>query len=375
MTESLFTRRTVETPLPAVDRRQRMTALGFGQVFSEHMVTIRYDEARGWYDATLEPYGPISFDPATSALHYGQTIFEGLKAYAQPDGSVATFRPEANAARFARSAARLAMPALPEELFVGALHELADIDRDWIPTSGEESLYFRPFMIATDPYLGVRPSSSYLFLLIASPVGAYFPRGVQPVKVWLSTEYVRAAPGGTGEAKCGGNYAASLVAQAQAAEQGCDQVVWLDAIERTYIEEMGGMNMFFVSRPDGPEGETTIFTPELTGTLLAGVTRDTILSLAGEHGWKSEERKLTVEEWREGCASGVLSEAFACGTAAVVTPVGEVAGASGGWTVGDGGSGPVTLAIREALLGIQHGRLADSRGWMHELLPAGSVAV
>lgn len=375
MADSLFTRRPLEHPLPAADRRQKMTGLAFGQVFSEHMVTIRYAAGRSWYDAGVEPYGPISLDPATSALHYGQTIFEGLKAYAQPDGSVATFRPEANAARFARSAARLAMPALPAELFVGALHELVDIDRAWIPTSGEESLYFRPFMVATDVFLGVRPSSSYLFLLIASPVGAYFPRGIQPVKVWLSTEYVRAAPGGTGEAKCGGNYAASLIAQAQAAEQGCDQVVWLDAVERTYIEEMGGMNLFFVSQPDGPEGETTIVTPELTGTLLAGVTRDAILSLAGELGWKAEERRITVEQWREGCAGGGISETFACGTAAVVTPVGEVAGADGGWTVGAGGSGPVTLAIREALLGIQHGHRADSRGWMHELLPAGSLTV
>lgn len=359
-TAPAFARRLTATPLTAQERSSRMQQLGFGQVFTEHMVTARYDVERGWHDLAVEPYAPISLDPATSVLHYGQAIFEGLKVYAQPDGSLATFRADANAARFARSAARLAMPALPAEVFLGAVRQLVDVDRDWVPTRGEESLYLRPFMIATDPFLGVRPSSTYLFLLIASPVGAYFPRGVQPVSVWLSTEYVRAAPGGTGEAKCAGNYAASLVAQAQAAEQGCDQVVWLDALERRWVEEMGGMNLYFVER-DGEE--TRLVTPELTGTLLAGVTRDTILALGSDLGLKTEERRISTEEWEEGARSGRIAETFACGTAAVVTPVGQVKHAGGEFAVADGGSGPVTLRLREALLDLQHGRVPDPHGW------------
>jgi len=362
-----FSRRLVGAALPAQERDARMQQLGFGQVFTEHMVSVRYDEAPGWHEAALEPYGPLSLDPATSVLHYGQAIFEGLKAYRQPDGSVATFRPEVNAARFARSAARLAMPALPAELFLGAIRELVTVDRDWVPSRGEESLYLRPFMIGTDPFLGVRPSSSYLFLLIASPVGAYFPRGVHPVSVWLSTEYVRAAPGGTGEAKCAGNYAASLVAQAQAATRGCDQVVWLDAVERRYVEEMGGMNLYFVER-DG--AETTLVTPALTGTLLPGVTRDAILTIGRDLGYKTEERRIDTEEWEEGCRTGRITETFACGTAAVVTPVGHVKSARSEWTVADGGSGEVTLRLRSALLDLQHGRAEDPHRWMHTLVPA-----
>jgi len=363
----LFATRLTATPLSVQQRDARMLQLGFGQVFTEHMVTVRWQDGKGWYDAALEPYAPLRLDPATSVLHYGQAIFEGLKAYAQPDGSIATWRPEANAARFQRSAERLAMPPLPTELFVGALRALVTADRAWVPTRGEESLYLRPFMIATDPFLGVRPSSSYLFLLIASPVGAYFPRGVQPVTVWLTTEYVRAVPGGTGEAKCAGNYAASLVAQAQAAAQGCDQVVWLDALEHRWVEEMGGMNLYFVER----DGETTtLVTPELTGSLLAGVTRDTILTLGADLGLRTQERRVSTQEWEAGCASGRISETFACGTAAVVTPVGAVRHAGGGWAVADGGSGPVTLRIREALLDLQHGRAADPHGWRHPLVPA-----
>jgi len=367
MSEDLFERRLTAAPLPAQERDARMEQLGFGQVFTEHMVTIRWHAEKGWYDAAIEPYAPLQLDPATSVLHYGQSIFEGLKAYAQPDGSIATWRPEVNAARFARSAARLAMPALPEGLFLGACRELVTADRAWVPTRGEESLYLRPFMIATDPFLGVRPSLTYLFLLIASPVAAYFPRGVEPVTVWLSTEYVRAAPGGTGEAKCAGNYAASLVAQAQAAEQGCDQVVWLDAVERRWVEEMGGMNLYFVER-DGDT--TTLVTPELSGTLLAGVTRDTILSLGADLGMRVEERRFSTDEWRASCASGRITETFACGTAAVVTPVAGVKHTGGEWNVGDGGSGPVTLRIRETLLDLQHGRTADPHGWRHQLVPA-----
>lgn len=226
-------------PLSAAEREARLANPGFGRIFTDHMVTIRWTEGRGWHDAQLSPYAPLEMDPANMTLHYGQSIFEGLKAYRQPDGTVATFRPESNAARFQSSARRLAMPELPAEAFVKAVELLVQQDRDWVPTEAEQSLYLRPFMFATEVGLGVRPANEYLFIVIASPAGAYFPGGVKPVSVWLSEEYVRAAPGGTGAAKCAGNYAASLVAQAQAAAQGCDQVVWLDAAEHKWIEEMG----------------------------------------------------------------------------------------------------------------------------------------
>ena len=322
------------------ERTALMVDPGFGRIFTDHMVTIRYAEGKGWYDARLEPYGPISLDPATAALHYGQEIFEGLKVYRHPDGGLGLFRPEQNARRFNRSAARLAMPQLPEELFLESIRLLVEHDEKWVPSAPETSLYLRPFMFATDPYLGVRPAQEYLYVLIASPVGAYFPRGVQPVSVWLSTDYTRAAPGGTGEAKCAGNYAASLVAQAQAAAQGCDQVVWLDAIEHKYIEEMGGMNLYFIL--DG----NTLVTPELNGSLLPGVTRDSILALAEELGLRTDVRRISTDEWRETAANGRMTEAFACGTAAVITPVGHVKSSEGEFTVADGGPGEVTMKLR-----------------------------
>ncbi|TQS44232.1 branched-chain amino acid aminotransferase [Cryptosporangium phraense] len=348
-------------PASDEERAALMADPGFGRIFTDHMVTIRYAEGKGWYDARLEPYGPISLDPATSALHYGQEIFEGLKVYRHPDGSLGLFRPEQNARRFNRSAARLAMPEIPEELFLESIRLLVERDQNWVPSAPETSLYLRPFMFATDPYLGVRPALEYLYVLIASPVGAYFPRGVQPVSVWLSTDYTRAAPGGTGEAKCAGNYAASLVAQAQAAAQGCDQVVWLDATEHKYIEEMGGMNLYFVF-----EG-TTLVTPELNGSLLPGVTRDSILQLAQELGLETDVRKISTDEWRESAASGRMTEAFACGTAAVITPVGTVKGTDGEFAVADGGPGEVTMKLRSALLDIQHGRVNDTHGWITTL--------
>ncbi|HEV2087190.1 MAG TPA: branched-chain amino acid aminotransferase [Cryptosporangiaceae bacterium] len=360
-----FDLRPTATPVPAEERAARLASPGFGEVFTEHMVTIRYAEGKGWYDARLEPYGPISLDPATSALHYGQEIFEGLKAYHQPDGGVALFRPEQNAARFSRSAARLAMAPLPEELFLESLRLLVVQDRGWIPTEPETSLYLRPFMFATDVFLGVRPALEYLYVLIASPVGAYFPRGVKPVSVWLSTDYTRAAPGGTGEAKCAGNYAASLVAQAQAAERGCDQVVWLDAVEHRWVEEMGGMNLYFVFAD--ADGGRTLVTPELTGTLLPGVTRDSILTIAADLGLRAEVRRISTDEWREAALSGRMTEAFACGTAAVVTPIAQVQGADGEFTMTGGEPGEVTMRLRTALLDLQHGRAPDPYGWMHRI--------
>jgi branched-chain amino acid aminotransferase len=355
------------TPLSAQERDARLADPGFGRFFTDHMVTIAWERGRGWHDAQLVPYAPLPLDPAAMVLHYGQSVFEGLKAYRQPDGSIATFRPQENAHRFQRSARRLAMPELPEELFVASIQALVAQDQSWVPSGEERSLYLRPFLFATEVGLGVRPASSYLYVLIASPAGAYFPRGLKPVTVWLSEEYTRAAPGGTGEAKCAGNYAASLVAQAQAAERGCDQVVWLDAVEHRYVEEMGGMNLYFVR---GSADSARLVTPALTGTLLPGVTRDSLLTLAADLGHRSEASRVSVEEWREGNASGEITEVFACGTAAVITPVGEVRSAHAEWTVGDGGIGPVTAQLREALLAVQTGHAPDAHGWRFPLVGA-----
>ena len=355
-------------PAPASAERvaEILAAPGFGRYFTDHMVTIAWDAARGWHDATVGPYRPLELDPAAVVLHYAQSIFEGLKAYRQPDGSVATFRPGVNAERMRNSAARLAMPPLPDELFLGSLRELLAVDERWVPAAGgEDALYLRPFMIASSNGLGVRPSEEYLYLLIASPAGAYFPRGLAPVSVWLSTDYVRAAPGGTGEAKCGGNYAASLAAQAQATAEGCDQVVWLDAVEHRWVEEMGGMNLFFVFTE--ADGSVEVVTPELSGSLLPGVTRDSLLDLAREEGATVTERRLSVEEWEKETASGHLTEVFACGTAAVITPVGSVKDAGGSFTVGDGTPGAMTQRLRDRLTSIQRGVAPDPHGWMHAL--------
>jgi branched-chain amino acid aminotransferase len=355
------------TPLAAAEREAILADPGFGRHFTDHMVTVAWTEGRGWHDAQLVPYAPLTLDPAVMVLHYGQAIFEGLKAYRRADGAVATFRPHANAQRFQRSARRLAMPELPEDLFVASIEALVSQDRDWVPSGAERSLYLRPFMFSTEVGLGVRPANSYLYVLIASPAGPYFPRGLKPVTVWLSESYTRAAPGGTGEAKCAGNYAASLVAQAQAAAEGCDQVVWLDAVEHRWVEEMGGMNLFFVL---GSGDDARLVTPELTGTLLPGITRDSLLGFAQELGLPAEERRISTEEWEEGNASGAITEVFACGTAAVVTPVARVKAIGRGWTIGDGEPGPVTQHVRATLLGIQTGEAPDPHGWMHTVVPA-----
>ncbi|MCD2262401.1 branched-chain amino acid aminotransferase [Dietzia aurantiaca] len=359
-----FDIRPSASPRSAQDREAILASPGFGQHFTDHMVTINYADG-AWGTPVIEAYGPLSIDPSAVVLHYAQTIFEGLKAYRQADDSIASFRPEQNAARFNRSAQRLAMPQIPEDLFMESLRQLIAIDRDWVPAAGgEEALYLRPFMIATESGLGVRPAEEYMYSVIASPAGAYFSRGVAPVSVWLSTEYVRASPGGTGAAKFGGNYAASLRAQEQAAAEGCDQVVWLDAIERKYVEEMGGMNLFFIL---GSGDSAQIVTPELSGSLLPGVTRDSLLQLARHLGYPVTERKVSVEEWESGVATGEISEVFACGTAAVITPVGSVKHAGGGYTVGDGGPGEITMRLRETLTGIQRGSVEDPFGWMTTL--------
>jgi branched-chain amino acid aminotransferase len=338
---------------------------GFGRFFTDNMVVIPYREGDGWGRGTLRPYGPIPMDPAGSVLHYGQAIFEGFKAYGQPDGSIKTFRPEANANRFNASARRLAMPEIPVDLFMEAADLLIAQDRAWTPKAIGESLYMRPFMIGTEAALGVKPSRDYLFILIASPAGAYFPQGVKPVTVWISQDYVRAAPGGTGFAKCAGNYAASLVAQQQAKGEGCDQVVWIDAIHRKYVEEMGGMNIFFVYAENGG---TTVVTPELTGTLLPGITRLSLLDVAKELGFRAEERRISIDDWEADLSAGRMTEAFACGTAAVITPIGTVKSTRGTWVVGDAQAGPVSTKLREHLLNIQHGLAPDTHGWLHRVV-------
>ncbi|HJQ03255.1 MAG TPA: branched-chain amino acid aminotransferase [Jatrophihabitans sp.] len=351
-------------PVSDADRAAILADPGFGRYFTDHLVRVDWTRENGWDAGSVQPYGPIPMNPATSSLHYGQLVFEGLKAYQQTDGTVAAFRPEMNAARFARSAARMAMPALPAELFLESLRALVEVDRGWVPTTPDASLYLRPFMIASEVGLGVRPADAYSYYLIASPAGPYFPRGVQPVSVWLSTDYIRAAPGGTGEAKCAGNYAGSLAAQAEAAERGCDQVVWLDAASHSYVEEMGAMNLCFVY---GSGEHARIVTPKLTGTLLPGVTRDSLLTLATDLGYGAEEGMISTEDWRIGNASGEITEVFACGTAAVITPVGEVKGAQAEWTVGDGRPGPVTMRLRQAMLDVQTGAAPDVHGWMYQL--------
>jgi branched-chain amino acid aminotransferase len=345
------------------DQRKKILAdPGFGRVFTDHMVRIAWNRENGWHGAELVGYAPLQLDPAVTVLHYAQAVFEGLKAFRQERGGVAVFRPDMHAARFRRSARRLALPELPESVFIEAIDRLMTIDEEWVPSAPEQSMYLRPFMFGSEVGLGVRPSSEVTFLLIGSPSGSYFPSGVKPVTVWLSEDFSRAAPGGTGAAKTGGNYAGGLLAQAQAAEQGCDQVVWLDSMEHRWVEEMGGMNLCFVF---GSGRNARLMTPALTGTLLPGVTRDSLLTLAKDLGYEAEEGRISTDEWRSGCAEGTLTEVFACGTAAVITPVGAVKSARGSWTVGDGKPGEISMRLRRSLVEIQRGVGPDSHGWLH----------
>jgi len=352
---------------PATDseRESILRDPGFGKYHTDHMVSVDYTEGEGWHNARVIPYAPIELDPSAIVLHYAQGVFEGLKAYRWADGSIVAFRPDANAARLRSSARRLAIPELPDEVFLESLRQLVAVDSVWVPpVGGEEALYLRPFIFATEPGLGVRPAKQYRYLLIASPAGAYFRGGISPVKVWVSTEYVRASPGGTGAAKFGGNYAASLLAQAEAAEHGCDQVVWLDAVERRFVEEMGGMNIFFVL---GSGGSARLVTPELSGSLLPGITRDSLLQLAVDAGFAVEERKIDIDEWHKKAAEGEITEVFACGTAAVITPIAEVKNGDTEFCIADGQPGEVTMALRDTLTGIQRGTFEDTHGWMTQL--------
>lgn len=349
-------------PVPGETRAEAIANPGFGKVFTDHMISIDYDEAQGgWHSARLGPREPISLDPAASVLHYAQEIFEGLKAYRHDDGSLALFRPEANARRFNASARRMAMPELPEELFLESIRQLLAVDGHWFPPLEGGSLYLRPFMFATEPFLGVRPAKQYKYLLICSPAGNYFKSGAPAVKIWVSRDYTRAAPGGTGTAKTGGNYAASLVPHAEALAHGCDQAVFLDAVEKKWVEELGGMNLFFVF-DDG-----SVITPPLTGTILAGITRDSLITLLREEGLQVREEPYDIHQWRADAVEGTLIETMACGTAAVVTPVGTVVGPDGEFTIGSGGPGQLTTRLREKLVGIQLGKVEDTHGWVTKL--------
>jgi len=362
MTAFALTR--TDSPTPSHERAAIVSRPVFGASFTDHMALARWTTEAGWHDREIVARRPFELHPGAATFHYGQEIFEGLKAFRQPDDSVALFRPDRNAARFARSAERLAMAPLPQQDFVTAVTALVDLDRDWVPSAdGEQSLYIRPFEIASETLIGVRAANEYLFCVIASPVGPYYP---EPVTLWATPNFTRAAEGGTGAAKCGGNYAASLLAAREAADHGCQQVVWLDGAEHRWVEECGTMNIAFVTA-DGQ-----LVTPALTGTILDGVTRDSILQLAPEHGLRPVQRRIGIDEVFDGISSGAITEVFACGTAAVVTPVVGFAapgpdGEDQRLGVGDGSPGPLSQAIRAHLLDVQYGRVADRYGWLHYL--------
>jgi len=350
-----------EHPAPASDDRvaEVLANPGFGRVFTDHMAFARWTSEQGWHEPRIRPYARLSLDPATHVFHYAQEIFEGFKAYAQPDGSLATFRPHANGARFNRSARRMALPELPIEDFVAASDLLVRQDARWVPSAPGMSLYLRPFMIATEVGLGVRPANDVTFMVIASPSASYFAGGIKPVSIWVSEDYTRAAPGGTGAAKTGGNYASSLVAQQEAIDNGCDQVLFLDAVERRWLEELGGMNVCVVF-DDG-----SIATPELSGSILEGVTRDTIITMLRDLGREVEERRIDIDEVRKGIESGRVVEVFACGTAAVVASIARLA-----WRGGEAAlpSGTTTAdEVRSALVAVQEGRAPDKHGWLHRV--------
>jgi branched-chain amino acid aminotransferase len=355
-----FAVQTNEAARSAAEHADIIAEPGFGKHFTDHMVDICWSEHGGWHRPRVQPYGPISLDPAAAVLHYAQEIFEGLKAYRHADGSIWSFRPEANAERMKRSARRLALPELPTEYFVESLRQLIAVDARWVPSAPETSLYLRPFMFAKEAFLGVRPAAKVNYYVIASPAGAYFKGGVTPVSIWVSTDYSRAGKGGMGAAKTGGNYASSLVAQQEAYDHGCAQVLFLDSEQGTYLEELGGMNVVFVYR-DG-----RVVTPE-SDSILEGITRDSLLQLAKDRGLKVERRRVTIDEVREGVASGDIVEMFACGTAAVVTPIAQFK--ADGYTIGDADApaGELTMSLRQELTDIQYGRIADRHGWMTRL--------
>ena len=330
--------------------------LGFGRYFTDHMFLMNYDEGKGWHDARIVPYAPFELDPSCMVFHYAQEMFEGLKAYMTADGRVQLFRPDKNIERMHNTNERLCIPQIPNEDVLQAIEETVLFDRDWIPTDPGTSLYVRPFIIATDEFLGVAPSKTYLFFIILSPSGAYYASGLAPVGIWIEDEYVRAVRGGIGFAKTGGNYAASLIAQVKANDGGFSQVLWLDGVERKYIEEVGAMNIFF--KIDGK-----ILTPALNGSILPGVTRNTVLQLARQWGMEVEERRISADELLEAAHSGRLEEVFGTGTAAVISPVGRLRFKDEIITIGDGKIGEVTQKLYDEITGIQYGLLPDPNGW------------
>jgi branched-chain amino acid aminotransferase len=350
-------------PLPEEKKKPRFTdesQLGFGKIFTDRMFIAEWKAGKGWIDARIEPYGPFSLDPSCLVLHYAQEIFEGLKAYKWADGSIALFRPEMNARRFNISADRLCMPEVPEELFLRGVEELVKLEADWIPSSAGTSLYIRPTMIAVEPVLGVKPSDHFYFYVILSPVGAYYSGGFNPVKIMVEDRYVRATPGGTGEAKTGGNYASSLKAGLEAKKKGFDQVLWLDGVERRYIEEVGAMNMFFAY------GNRVVTAP-LEGSILNGITRNSVISLAGELGFTVDESKIEIDTIMADISSGKITEAFGSGTAAVITPVGALCYKDQNLEIGSGRVGSLTQKLYDTLTGIQTGHIPDRFGWVKKL--------
>lgn len=347
-------------PAKQLKEKPDENALGFGKYFTDYMFTMDWTKEEGWHNATIEPYGPIQLDPATMVLHYAQETFEGLKAYKTKEGKVLLFRPEMNAKRFANSNRRLCMEILPEEMFVDAIATLVSYEKDWIPTAEGTSLYIRPFMFATESAVGVHPSNAYKFMIVLSPVGAYYPEGVNPVKVYVEDEYVRATKGGTGFTKCGGNYAASIAAQVKAEKLGYTQVLWLDGVERKYVEEVGTMNAMFII-------DNKVVTAPCDGTVLPGVTRDSVIQLLKSWGYVVEERHLSIDELMEAGRNGSLQEAFGTGTAAVISPIGELNYKGEIIKINSFKTGEITQRLYDTLTGIQWGKLEDTFHWTYEV--------
>ncbi|WP_394522344.1 branched-chain amino acid aminotransferase [Lacrimispora sp. JR3] len=351
---------TIEKTTCPKEKPGKENPLTFGTIFTDHMFEMDYEEGKGWYDPRIVPYHKLELEPSAMVFHYGQEMFEGLKAYKTEDGRILLFRPNKNIERANRSNNRLCIPEIPEDLFLEALKEVVKADQDWIPTKPGTSLYIRPFVIATDPFLGVRPSHTYKFMIILSPVGAYYASGLDPVKIWIEDEYVRAVKGGIGEAKTGGNYVASLASQVKAHEEGYSQVLWLDGVHRKYIEEVGAMNIFF--KING-----VVITPELNGSILPGVTRDSVIALCREWGVPVEERQVSVDEVVAAAKNGTMEECFGTGTAAVISPVGELRFEEDRMSIGGGKIGELTQKFYDTITGIQLGKIEGPKGWSVEV--------
>ena len=332
----------------------------FGTIFTDHMFVMNYEKGKGWFDPRVVPYQPISLEPSAMVFHYGQEMFEGLKAYRADDGRALLFRPDMNAKRTNNTNKRLCIPEIPVEDFIQAVQAVVKVDEAWIPNKPGTSLYIRPFIIATDPFLGVRPSDTYMFIIILSPVGAYYPEGLNPVKIWIEDDYVRAVKGGIGEAKTGGNYVASMAAQLKAHDEGYSQVLWLDGVERKYIEEVGAMNIFF--KINGK-----VLTPMLNGSILPGITRNSVIALCKEWGYEVEERRISVDELYEASVNGTLEEVWGTGTAAVISPVGHLRFQDQVMQIKDGGIGELSQKLYDTVTGIQLGKIEDTRGWVVEV--------